>query len=352
MFRSVGTLLFLAVLPCVASVGSAMAQSRGEEAICHSVDYHEIGRNPTRAELRCRHRVTGPGRFGLLSYLDVPVYQSATPMPGTHLMGVPGHARPQPYETFEEWEWRVLGTPFGPEVTHVRRDLESLDPEVAERVVRLEARLAREGIRAVRRETWRPARRQAYLFQQGRSRPGHLATTTLTSWHSQMDDQGFPAGRAVDYDVPRTAMQRFHEIVAEAGLLSYGPDSHDPGHVYLPKLDGIPAAELMLLRTIPRVPEITLATGLPVDRSLPIGGREAMRETATAFARYAFRPYPPPTVATPPRPWAFIAPIVPVNGLGLASTNTRAPAQTGSTKMGAEEPSGRTPGAHEAASAP
>ena len=33
------------------------------------------------------------------------------------------------------------------------------------------------GIRFVRRETWRAPERQAYLFQQGRSRPGALVTT-------------------------------------------------------------------------------------------------------------------------------------------------------------------------------
>ncbi|HEX8430036.1 MAG TPA: hypothetical protein VF625_02070, partial [Longimicrobium sp.] len=40
----------------------------------------DLKRNPTPSELRCRYRARGPGLFGLLSYLDVPVYQPATPL--------------------------------------------------------------------------------------------------------------------------------------------------------------------------------------------------------------------------------------------------------------------------------
>jgi hypothetical protein len=270
---------------------SLESPSRVTDESCRTRDFMALGRNPSRGELRCRYGVSGPGRFGLLSYADVPVYQPATPMPGTHLIGVPGHARPHLFETYEGWEWRVLRTEYGPEVHRVHRDLGSLHPDVDTLIRRLESRVAEEGISAFRRETWRSPTRQAYLFQQGRSRPGPLATTTLTSWHSQMDEHGRPAGRAVDYDVPASQMARFHQIAASVGLTTFGHDSHDPGHVFLPMLHELPATEVALLRTLPRVPEVTLGTGLPVDRPLPLGGRQALRDAAVAFATAPFIPF-------------------------------------------------------------
>lgn len=242
------------------------------------------GRNPTRAELRCHFNVHGPGRFGLLSYADVPVYQPATPMPGTHIVGSPSHPGPRPGESYEEWEWRVLRTDFGPEARRVHRELDLLHPFVGSRIMHLEEELAKEGIRARRRETWRSPERQGYLFQLGRTRPGHLATATLTSWHSQVDERGNPAGRAVDYDVPRSQLRRFHEVVARVGLWSFGPDSFDPGHVFLPDPQLVDPLMLAVLRTHPRVPEVTLATGLPVDRPLPPGGLAALRKKTEIFA--------------------------------------------------------------------
>ncbi len=254
-------------------------------------------RNPSRVELLCRHEVAGPGRFGLLSYLDLPVYQPATPMPGTHLAGVPGHAQPAAGESFEEWEWRVHRTEY-PEFTRVaRRTLDLLHPSAAARVMALERRLAEDGIRFVRLETWRHPDRQAFLFQQGRSRPGPIATATLTSWHGLMDEHGRPAGRAVDYSVPRAQMRHFHQIAHEVGLASYGADSHDPGHVYLPLDNPLPAAEIQMLRLLPRVPEVTLATGLPVDRRLPREGRSFLRANVSAWVSAPFVPYSIPQMA-------------------------------------------------------
>jgi hypothetical protein len=270
---------------------------------CRAWRAEELRRNPTERELRCRHGARGPGRFGLLSYADVPVYQPATPMPGTHLVGVPGHARPAIGESYEAWEWRLLRTDFGPAVHRTYRGVDLLDPMVADRILRLEARLAAEGIRAVRRETWRSPERQAFLFQQGRSRPGPLATATLTSWHSQTDRQGRPAGRAVDYDLPWSQMPRFHEIAAEVGLRSFGADSNDPGHVFLPE-DAIDPAEIVLLRLLPRVPEVTLATGRPVDDRFPAGALPLLRMEAREFAWMPFIPHPVNRVAgaaTPPQ---------------------------------------------------
>jgi hypothetical protein len=288
--------LLCVTLVCAVAESSAQVKAV-DDKWCRSVDYAALGRNPNKAELRCRFGVSGPGRFGLLSYADVPVYQPATPMPGTHLIGVPGQPRPQLFETFEQWEWRVLRTKYSPEVLRVNRGLETLDPVVRDLVMTFEARLAEEGVRARRRETWRAPQRQAYLFQQGRSRPGKLATTTLTSWHSHVDSVGAPSGRAVDYDLPASHLRRFHQIAHEVGLESFGAESNDPGHVFLPKLDAIPAVEIAVLRTIPRIPEVTLSTGLPVDEALPPGGHARLRSEAVRFASLPFIPFPVPRVA-------------------------------------------------------
>ena len=84
--------------------------------------------------------------------------------------------------------------------------MELLHPFVASRLMALEQQLSAEGIPFRRRETWRSAHRQAYLFQRGRSRPGALATGTLKKfaeerglryldfpadeWDAEMSDNG------------------------------------------------------------------------------------------------------------------------------------------------------------------
>jgi hypothetical protein len=258
--------------------------------------------NPSEAELRCRWGITGEGRFGLVSYSDVPVYQPTTPMPGTHIVGVPGLTGPRPGESFEAWEWRMLRTEFGPEARTPQTDLELLHPFAASRIMRLEKALRAEGIPVVRLETWRSPDRQAHLFQQGRSRPGPLATATLTSWHCQYDAQGIPAGRAVDYRVPWSQMKRFHEIVDSLGLASFGADSNDPGHVYLPLPEAVDDMEIVLLRLLPRVPVVTLATGIPVDQPVPAGGRAALRRAVADFVESAYVPEVRPEVSRPTSP--------------------------------------------------
>lgn len=264
----------------------------------------EPARAVSERGLRCRFGAMGPGRFGLLSYADVPVYQPATPMPGTHVVGIPGHAHPFPGESYEAWEWRVLRTRYGSEAEIVHRELALLDREVARRVELLEAALVQGGVRAVRRETWRSPVRQAYLFQQGRSRPGPLATATLTSWHSQVDDRGRPAGRAVDYDVAPADLPRFHSLARGVGLESFGAESFDPGHVFLP--ERVDEGQLVLLRALDRVPEVTLSTGLPSDHTLPPGGRSALRLRAVEFAQAPFLPVPAPGLSRRALPVAVV----------------------------------------------
>ena len=266
-------------------------------------------RDPLPGELRCRWGIGGPGRFGLLSYADVPVYQSETPLPGTHLVRVRGMPGPARGESYEAWEWRVLQTPFGADEQRVRRGLELLDPRIAERIVGFERSLAAAGIPVRRRETWRSPARQAYLFQQGRSRPGALATATLTSWHSHVDSLGRPAALAVDYDVSYLRLGRFHELAQGWGLASFGADSNDPGHVFLPSPDALTPEELVLLRVVPRVPVVTLATGRPVDEAVDRVSASLHRAAARRWLEQPFAPHPrlviqrdgdPPLLLVPP----------------------------------------------------
>lgn len=294
---------------------AAEGQQRGRLALlptvlpaCPPWEPGKLPRDPTAAELRCRHRIEGPGRFGL-GYAEVPVYQPVTPLPGTHMVGVPGLPRPEVGESYEEWEWRVLRTQYPRDVLHVHRALELLDPLFAERLMRFERRLAEEGIRFSRRETWRSWSRQAYLFQQGRSRPGPFATTTLTSWHCRVDAQGLPASRAADYNVAPRQMPRFHEIAWEVGLESYGADSNDPGHIYLPVAEQLEEAELIMLRVLPRVPVVTLETGRPVDELVPYGKLAELWIASLEFAGEPFVPYPQAKLASDGMlllPWAEI----------------------------------------------
>jgi hypothetical protein len=268
---------------------------------CTIRDITKLGRNPTPSELRCRYRARGPGRFGLLSYLDVPVYQPRTPQPGTHVVGVPGMPHPLPGESYEQWEWRVLKSTYGPAVRGVRREMELLDPVFASRLMQFERELRARGVRATRRETWRSAERQAYIFQQGRSRPGPISTTTLTSWHNRVDRVGRPAARAADYEVAPRDLPLFHQLAAQLGIEGYGADSNDPGHVYLPDTDAAAGMEVAVLRLLPRVPHVTLETGRPYDEQPIPGMPNYWRElTALFLARWIgfptaeVRPVPAP----------------------------------------------------------
>lgn len=305
------------VIAALALAGRAAAQSPAPPAHtaapdawaqCGIQSIETLRRNPSAAEMRCRFGAEGPGTFGLLSYQDVPVYRPATPLPGTHTVGVPGMPHPAPGESYEAWEWRVLRTTYGPSVRNVQNDLMQLDPVFMSMIRRFEAELRRRGIHASRRETYRPAERQAWLFQQGRVRPGFFATTTLTSWHSRVDRLGRPAARAADYNVSAANLPRFHAVAAEIGLQGYGADSNDPGHVYLPDTDAATGTELAVLRTLPRVMHVTLATGRPDGEPQPPRAVDHWRRQTRDFVSHPVPRYPtltPPSIPLPdsvPRP--------------------------------------------------
>jgi hypothetical protein len=259
-----------------------------------------LPRNPTEDEIRCRYGTRGPGRFGLSVYMEVPVYQPATPLPGTHVVGVPGLPGPYRGESYEAWEWRVLRSEFGPHVRQPIRSLEVLHPSFASRLLVFEQHLREAGVHFTRRETWRSPERQAWLFQQGRSRPGPIVTATLTSWHSVVDERGVPSAKAADYNVSRSQMPRFHEVAWAVGLETYGPDSNDPGHVYMPGAEAFPEEELVFLRLLRRVPVVTLSTGRPTDERVTREQRAEWRRAAEEFVWEQFFPRGRPRLAGVP----------------------------------------------------
>lgn len=271
---------------------AAQIARRSQAERCGLANLAALGRDPLPGELACLYGGRGPGRFGLLSYLDVPVYQPRTPLPGTHVIGIAGLPAPAAGESYEGWEWRVLNTAYGPEVRRAYNGLELLDPVVASMILRFERALAEAGIRARRRETFRTPERQAFIFQQGRSRPGPVATTTLTSWHCRVDAMGRPAGRAVDYDVPGSHLPRFHEIAAQVGLQGYGSDSNDPGHVYFVGSEWLTGTEVAVMRMMARVPHVTLATGRPADEVHTAASLALLRQQGRAWAASPFHPVP------------------------------------------------------------
>ncbi|HET6764386.1 MAG TPA: hypothetical protein VFH27_11960, partial [Longimicrobiaceae bacterium] len=79
--------------PEVMRTGSGIVTPAHRDVVrrrCGFAAVEELRRNPRPGELRCLFDVYGPGAFGLLSYLDVPVYQPRTPMPGSHVVAISG----------------------------------------------------------------------------------------------------------------------------------------------------------------------------------------------------------------------------------------------------------------------
>lgn len=295
-------LLFVGLLPAASAGAQQMAYgpraAASEEASCVARDLSTLRRNPSAEEMRCRFGVAGRGHFGLASFMDVPVYQPRTPLPGTHVIGVRGMPAPMPGESHDEWEWRLLRSTFGAEARRTHRGIDVLDPLFTGRLLELERLASLEGIGFVRRETWRAPERQAFLFQQGRSRPGPFLTATLTSWHCMVDERGQPAGRAADYTVAPRALERFHELAARVGLQSFGADSNDPGHVFLPPRAHVSPLDVAVLRMLPRVTEVTLATGRPADEWVMPQHLPLLRQSSVEFAQMPFVPEPAPAVTS------------------------------------------------------
>ena len=127
--------------------------------------------------------------------------------------------------------------------------------------------------------------------------PGPTGDATLTSWHSQVNERGEPAARAADYDVVPQHLARFHQIAHEVGLDSFGADSNDPGHVFLPNTEELPPHEIPLLQLLPRVPVVTLASGRPDDERPSHEELARWHERQRDFLVAEFVAYPAPELA-------------------------------------------------------
>lgn len=131
-------------------------------------------------------------------------------------------------QSIDEYEQQVLGRPgssFGAEAYRTINSLDELEPGVAEAYARLEAAAEAEGHRLRVSETYRPAERQQWLFQQGRTRPGGTATYTLTSDHAHRRALDLLAAGAS----PDETYEWLQTHAADFGFQTLG--SWDPGHI-------------------------------------------------------------------------------------------------------------------------
>ena len=121
--------------------------------------------------------------------------------------------------------------PPSTDLERASRSLRQLDPELRTRVERVVTRMAADyGHEVELVEGYRTPERQAYLFEQGRSRSGPVVTWTRESAHT--------AGRAADLRVDGGyedvgAYARLQQVAREEGLVTLG--MRDRGHVELPE---------------------------------------------------------------------------------------------------------------------
>ncbi|HEX8903734.1 MAG TPA: hypothetical protein VF771_02690, partial [Longimicrobiaceae bacterium] len=94
-----------------------------------------------------------------------------------------------------------------------------------------------------------------------------------------------------DYAVAARDLPIFHQVAAELVLETYGADSNDPGHVYLPDTESASGMEVAVLRLLPRVPHVTLETGRPYDEQ-PIPGMPNYWRELTADFLSLWRAFP------------------------------------------------------------
>jgi uncharacterized protein YcbK (DUF882 family) len=113
-------------------------------------------------------------------------------------------------------------------------DVDSLNPDFRTRLSRVVTRMHDEFGRDVQLvEGFRTQSRQNFLYEQGRTRPGHVVTWTRSSKHTM----GLAADVMIDgsYSNP-VAFQQLAQIAAQEGLRTLGP--RDPGHIELPTHGG------------------------------------------------------------------------------------------------------------------
>lgn len=204
-------------------------------------------------------------------------------------------------EATEDAEAAAAGSIPAADVRSVNRNLDSLAPELRQRLERVMARMKEEFGHAVTVvEAQRSQERQNFLYEQGRSRPGNVVTWTRDSNHL--------TGRAVDVMIDGSynnalGYQRLARIAAEEGLRTLG--ARDPGHVELPNGvdDGGPAPQAGVLAALPTLAVPTAGQGADQAGLARVAEVARVAEIATVaqvadVARVADPTRPAPTAST------------------------------------------------------
>jgi hypothetical protein len=157
-------------------------------------------------------------------------------------------------------------------------DADSLNPDFRARFSRVVTRMHDEFGRDVQLvEGFRTQSRQNFLYEQGRTRPGHVVTWTRSSKHTM----GLAADVMIDgsYSDP-VAFQQLAQIAAQEGLRTLGP--RDPGHVELPTHGGA-AAWGDSAPTVHIDDNLSRAIGIALDQSNVTGDEPGDDDSLSNF---------------------------------------------------------------------
>ncbi|MCU0634953.1 MAG: M15 family metallopeptidase, partial [Gemmatimonadaceae bacterium] len=167
----------------------------------------------------------------------------------------------------------IASVAAAPGVTAAERSLEGLSPDFRARLERVIERMRTDHGHDVQLvETTRSPERQAWLYAQGRTRPGQVVTWTQHSAHL--------SGDAADVIIDGQwrndrAYGRLHRIAEDEGLRTLG--ARDPGHLELPA--GLRAARAQLAeRAMPTLPE--QASSVAQQQMITVAAQHAARAAA------------------------------------------------------------------------
>ena len=168
------------------------------------------------------------------------------------------------------------------DVRTVDRAMSHLDPEMREKVQRVIERMASEhGSDVVLQEGQRTPERQAWLYEQGRSRPGPVVTWTKSSMHSK----GLAADLKVeDAGVGTRPYEVLQQVAKEEGLSVLG--MKDPGHVEL-RAEGSDGTDSDAGETKPQTPTSRIAAARAATPAAPAHAGAARAARVADVARPA-----------------------------------------------------------------
>jgi hypothetical protein len=192
-----------------------------------------------------------------------PAPETVLPLPAVPLPAVPPPAQAT-----------LAGASLRPEST-VERSVDGLSPLFRSRLQRVVDRMRTEFGHDVQLvETTRSADRQAWLFAQGRTRPGPVVTWTQHSAHLTGDAADVIIDGQWRNDL---AYGRLHRVAEEEGLRTLG--ARDPGHLELPA--AVRAAQVQLAeRTMPTLPDS--ASAVAHAQMTAVAAQHAARAAARA----------------------------------------------------------------------